>query len=97
MQGNECQRSTRPAGKRQDITHSPSQTFRSDMSKRVEKALSSWVGLNKVLMKMTEDELMSALEIESAKEDARQQHLLVLHRRLKKVQTIREREALLGG
>lgn len=67
------------------------------MSNRVKQALSSWINLNEVLMEMTESELEKALEIERKADKPREQHLLILHRRLKKLQTQRERETLLGG
>lgn len=66
------------------------------MSKRVKKALSSWENLHEVVMKMTEEELEKALEIEKNRESPRKQHLIVMHRRLTRLKTIREREALLG-
>ena len=64
---------------------------------RVKKALESYDGLIEVIAKMTETELKEAIKLEQEREEGpRKVHLTRMHQRLKRLQTKREREKLLG-
>lgn len=67
------------------------------MRARVRKALKSWDGLIAQISTMTEQELASAIKIEQEREGGgRKEHLLRMHRRLKRLERERERKELLG-